>query len=347
MSKKRIPSLDGLRGCSIWAVLLAHMSNHYQRQTGRSGHILHVIAATMAYLGVTVFFVISGFLITGILSRGKISLQRFYTRRAVRILPAALVYILVVLALGHARPMQAVYALTFTTTFVFEHAYRPLQQLWSLSVEECFYILWPFAMLYGPKAARRVGWCVVFLAPLLRIILKHYGYPETTHLAPAIADSLVAGCLFALYREELFDFARRRLARTSTFIALSMATICMALLVFANGLVALWFLVLLLVVLTTCSAIVRESPILNRGPLAWCGLLSYSLYLWQQPFLVMPGPLDILPIRLALTFAVAYLSYRFIEQPALMILGQAEARRSTIAPSKDTSILALNSSESV
>jgi peptidoglycan/LPS O-acetylase OafA/YrhL len=136
----RIPSLDGLRGFSIWAVLLAHTANHFQQKVLQT-HLLNSGIWTLAYFGVTVFFVISGFLITSRLIKeyersSRISLRDFYRRRAARILPASLVYIGVVLALGNATKLQSAYALTFTTSYFFRQAYAPLQQLWSLSVEE-------------------------------------------------------------------------------------------------------------------------------------------------------------------------------------------------------------------
>jgi peptidoglycan/LPS O-acetylase OafA/YrhL len=326
--KHRIPSLDGLRGFSIWAVLVAHMVGHYQHSTGRTAHIIHVITAELAYLGVTIFFVISGFLITNILSKGEIDLGNFYKRRAFRILPASFLYIAIILIFGHATLAQALYAITFTTTFVFDHAYTPLQQLWSLSVEECFYLLWPLAMLHGKTTAKRYGWALMVFAPILRLCLYHYGYLQYMHIAPAIADSLAAGCLFALYREEVLAFARKRLTSGIVCVTLTLATIGFGLIIFNRSFVELWFITLLLIVLTISSTIVREDRILNTGPLAWSGLLSYSIYLWQQPLLVMGGPLDILPLRLALTFLAAWLSYRFIELPALDLLARAGKRKS-------------------
>src|SRR5271168_4589621 len=134
---QRIPSLDGLRGISIWAVILAHAFSHFQRNPPsayplRLGlHLLRSGLWELAYFGVTVFFVISGFLITSLLVReytrsSRIDLKHFYHRRAIRILPASLLYIGVVLALGTATRAQSVYALTFTTSYFFEQAYKPL-----------------------------------------------------------------------------------------------------------------------------------------------------------------------------------------------------------------------------
>jgi peptidoglycan/LPS O-acetylase OafA/YrhL len=280
--------------------------------------------------------VISGFLITSLLKKEYLSYQRidlrnFYRRRAARILPACLLYVGIVLAFGKATALQAVYALTFTTSFFFAHAYVPLQQLWSLSVEEQFYLLWPLAFLLGIAVAKRVGWTVMFLCPILRLFLRHWGYSETEHLAPAIADSVAAGCLLSLYREEMRRFVIRYFVSDSSFLLLCVVSVASSEILFRWQLVALWGLVPCLIALIIASAIERQDRILNHGPLVWSGLLSYSLYLWQQPFLVLGGRFNFLSTRLAATFAAAYLSYRLVEQPALKFLRRNEHNSSSPA----------------
>jgi peptidoglycan/LPS O-acetylase OafA/YrhL len=330
----RIASLDGLRGISIWTVLLAHASSHF---AGTWLHIrrVHEVLATLAYFGVTVFFVISGFLITSLLVKehtrsSSIDLGQFYRRRAVRILPASLVYIGVVLALGSATKAQSVYALTFTTSFFFRQAYTPLQQLWSLSVEEQFYLLWPLVLLAGVRSAKRCGWAVMIFCPVLRLFLGIRGYPEIEHLAPANADSLAAGCLLAVYYEKVRAFALRYLVSGSNFVLLCLASIVTLELAIRWNMV-FWGIVPCMIALIISAAIERRDKVLNKGPLVWSGLLSYSLYLWQQPFLVLDGPLNFLSVRLAATFAAAYISYRFVEQPALGALRREEKRHFALA----------------
>jgi peptidoglycan/LPS O-acetylase OafA/YrhL len=318
---QRIPSLDGLRGLSIWAVMLAHASSHF---AGTPLHIRRVrdVLATMAYFGVTTFFVISGFLITLLLLRefartSRVDPGRFYRRRAVRILPAVLFYIAIVLLLARVSMSQALYALTFTTSYFFDHAAKPLQQLWSLSVEEQFYLLWPLAFCFGVRCAKRCCWAIMFLSPFIRMFLKLQGYSHYAELAPAIGDSLAAGCLLAFYQEQVRLFARKYLLSTSAFLTLCVAAVGLAVLVYRWDLVLLWGLVPCLLALAISVAIERRDKILNSGVLVWTGLLSYSLYLWQQPFLVFDGPLNYFSARILLTFALAYLSYRLIEQPVL------------------------------
>jgi peptidoglycan/LPS O-acetylase OafA/YrhL len=326
-AQQRIPSLDGLRGLSIWAVLLAHISGHFTSIPLQS-RFVHVSLELLAYFGVTVFFVISGFLITLLLLKeqersARIGLASFYQRRAVRILPAFLLYTSVVLIVGHASFQQQLYAFTFTTSYFFEQAYRPLQQLWSLSVEEQFYLLWPLLLLLGKVTARRCCWATFLLCPILRLLLKRAGYYQFGHMAPAILDSIAAGCLLAMYRSEMRSFARKYLVSTRAFLALGGGTIFFAEAVYRASFVLLWGIVPCLIALVIAAAVERNDNALNRGPLAWSGLLSYSLYLWQQPFLVLDGPLNYLAIRLPLAFVAAYLSYRFVERPVNRLFTQS------------------------
>jgi peptidoglycan/LPS O-acetylase OafA/YrhL len=335
-SAQRIPSLDGLRGISIWAVMLAHASTHF---AGTLLHVrrVHVLLAIMAYFGVTTFFVISGFLITKLLLRehmrtSRVNLGGFYRRRAVRILPAALSYILIVLLTAKVTAGQAACALTFTTTYFFDYAAKPLQQLWSLSVEEQFYLLWPLAFCFGVRNAKRYCWVIIFLSPIIRILLKHHGYTQYSHLAPAIGDSLTAGCLLAFYENQVAAFAKAHFRSTAAFLTLCLVTVSAGCLIYWRDAVLLWGIPPCLLALLISVAIERQDRLLNSGLLVWTGLLSYSLYLWQQPFLVFDGPLNYFSVRILMTFLMAYLSYRFIEQPVLNLYARRRSETHAAAP---------------
>src|SRR3984885_6890407 len=335
-SAQRIPSLDGLRGVSIWAVMLAHASTHF---AGTPLHVrrVHVLLAIMAYFGVTTFFVISGFLITKLLLRehmrtSRVDLGRFYRRRAVRIFPAALSYILIVLLMAKVTAGQAACALTFTTTYFFDYAAKPLQQLWSLSVEEQFYLLWPLAFCFGVRNAKRYCWLIMFVSPIIRILLKHYGYTQYSHLAPAIGDSLTTGCLLAFYENRVAVFAKTYFRSTAAFLTLCLVTLSAGCLIYWRNAVLLWGIAPCLLALVISVAIERQDRLLNSGLLVWTGLLSYSLYLWQQPFLVFDGPLNYFSVRILMTFLMAYLSYRFIEQPVLNLYARRRSETHAAAP---------------
>lgn len=152
----RLPSLDGLRAVSIALVFLGHLS-------GTKGFPNLVQIGDYAHLGVVAFFVISGFLITRLMllehaKFGDVSLRLFYARRALRLLPAAYTYTLCVglmWAAGfiqlHSRDMWHV--LTYTVNYQIDRSWD-FGHLWSLSVEEQFYLLWPFMfVLFKPKRA--------------------------------------------------------------------------------------------------------------------------------------------------------------------------------------------------
>src|SRR5215471_5068557 len=158
MSSSRIPSLDGIRAVSILMVLMSHfgLSLHYP-------HNLWALANCYGKVGLRIFYVLSGFLITHLLLRerdkaGRISLKNFYLRRAYRILPAAYLYMIVVTALFHAdfQAKDIVLAFTYLSSY---STYIPhsLSHLWSLSVEEQFYVVWPAAMAAAAIRERKVA----------------------------------------------------------------------------------------------------------------------------------------------------------------------------------------------
>jgi peptidoglycan/LPS O-acetylase OafA/YrhL len=319
----RIPSLDGLRAISIFLVIMAHASSHFS-ESWIHIHSIRTSFALLSYFGVTIFFVISGFLITSLLiaeysKNGRICLTEFYKRRSFRILPASLLYIGIVAVLGSPSINQLTYALTFTTTYFYQEAYTPLQHLWSLSVEEQFYLLWPLVFATGIRRAKLYCWVLLLAAPILRFALFGRGFMVYSHFAPAIADSVTAGCLLAFYQDNVSEFVRKYFRSTVSFVALSAGTALVAGELYRAHLVLLWGLIPCLIALIISAAIERKGAFLNSAPLIWVGLLSYSLYLWQQPFLVFDGPFNNLFVRLFLTLFMAYASYRFIEQPILQL----------------------------
>ncbi len=323
VTTKRIPSLDGIRAISILLVIAGHASSRLQMPDS----FRHTFEIT-AYFGVTVFFVISGFLITSLLKReyekaGRINLPAFFKRRLVRIVPAAAVYIATILILGHPTILQSLYAVTFTTSYVFGKAYLPLQHLWSLSVEEQFYLLWPIAFMGGVKVARRFCWLVVCVAPLCRLALVGHDFP---HFFPSVADSLAFGCLLAFYQDDLKRSVTQKLSSPFAFVVLSSITVWTGWVIYGSAQTLTRGLAPALIALTVAVAIERKDYILNCLPMRSLGLLSYSLYLWQQPFLTLHGPYDILPLRLALSLVVACASYYFVEQPCLRLFRSSGGR---------------------
>lgn len=194
-NQRVIPSLDGLRAVSIAFVLFGHLAqtrNFFQIDPN----------LTLAEFGVRVFFVISGYLITSILlaelnRRGSISLTRFYFRRTMRLFPAAYFFVGVLSLLAanriiHLERWDIAFALTYTTDFNNSRAWS-VGHLWSLAVEEQFYLLWPITLrILGPLRAGRFLMGVLATAPFIRL--------ASPWVDPAFnffiwSDSLATGCL--------------------------------------------------------------------------------------------------------------------------------------------------------
>ncbi len=312
----RIPSLDGLRAASIVAVLFAHASKTGQFPERLLGKLSMLLDGK---LGVRVFFVISGFLITTLLLKesektGRVSLLAFYQRRALRILPVYFVYILAVAAIS-CIGLQVIPVANFLSAGLFctelwgkwdDLRVWPLAHTWSLSIEEQFYLTWPALLAFlGPRFAGRL-WIpfLLLLAPILRWIM--WPHPIVDHLFLSQSDSIASGCLLALllarrntimYR--LFHF-RPSLCRASAF-CLMYVNILVALVLHRMNLqypthmalTVMPSLQCLLIAFLIGSFVTRRGGLgfamLNWPVVQWVGRLSYSLYIWQQIVLIPLG----------------------------------------------------------
>jgi peptidoglycan/LPS O-acetylase OafA/YrhL len=345
LSRGRIPGLDALRAVSIVLVLAAHVLF-----AARYGTDMHVRARVLSFgfLGVDFFFVISGFLITLLLLReqdrtGNISLRGFYRRRALRILPAYLVflgamYIATRIGWEQIRTGDWIAALTYTmnwrgTTWV-SPAWA-VGHVWSLSVEEQFYLLWPpLVMFLSPRALKRVLIGCILVAPIFRVAARIFlpNYEAFGRMSfPARVEPIAAGCLLAMLA---VDPAGRALLNRwcrglgSVLLALFLV-IAASILASRSKIFALFgrstVCAILIPIIVWGCANARHS--LVRRALAWkpivgLGILSYSIYLWQQPFLDGEHHESIVcrfPVSIALVFVAAFASYFLIERPFLMI----------------------------
>jgi peptidoglycan/LPS O-acetylase OafA/YrhL len=328
----RIPALDGLRAISIGLVLLGH-------SIGTRGspvpHRLHHFGE----LGVRVFFVISGYLITTLLLKeltrtGSISLRGFYFRRTLRIFPAFYAYLAVVGLLTLAGivdllPGDLEAAVTYTMNYQRPRSWY-VGHLWSLAVEEQFYLVWPAIMLLLRQRAVHVASIAVVVAPVVRVGVfvlwpSHRGGIGETF--PTIFDALAAGCLLAMLRKQL-QSSRTYMAITST----PGAALAAGLVVWAVNVDRVSVDLLIGQSLQNAAiaviidwAIERRSvlaaAVLDFAPLGWVGRLSYSLYLWQQLFLNRHSHhwVHAFPLHLVGAFAAAAVSYYLIEQPFLRL----------------------------
>jgi len=339
-----LPTLDGWRALAIGIVLLAHSAV----SINAVWPVLPVpILEHSGLFGVEIFFALSGFLITTWLIReeqqyGRICLTAFYTRRVFRILPAALALLLTVAILS-ARGVFPVTLGRWLSSLLFvanlSHATGNwyLGHFWSLAVEEHFYLLWPAIFLLLRHNRRRFAFTVAsgLVLALWRAIDFKYHLTITNFdlwwgRTDINADSITWGVSIALiyadsqWREKLLRFLGRAfvpVGLVATVIAcewlplpdwkLSMAALSVK--AIAIPLLIVW-------TLTHTSA--WPSRLLETAALRFVGLISYSLYLWQQLFCVetvswVPGQhaLQSFPANLLCAFGCAVLSYLLIERP--------------------------------
>ncbi len=328
------PEIDGLRAISVLAILLFHGGFEW---------------ASGGFVGVDVFFVISGYLITRNirheLAAGRFSFAQFYIRRIKRLMPALFFTLLVVLVAGLllfapadlerlGRSLQ--YAIVSLSNFFFwsEAGYfndaselKPLLHTWSLAVEEQYYLLWP-ALLVGVSLIKKRGVLVVFLLLLMGLsLLLNYWYLKSNPSAaffmlPFRAFEFALGALcVSLYP---LKFPQRWLSELLTVIGLGM--IIAAMLVFDQRTPFPGLAALLPCVGAALIIVAKQSRLghygLSNGLMLKLGLASYSIYLIHWPLLVFYKYWKFTPISLSETIGlllasivIGLLMWRWVEQP--------------------------------
>ena len=329
--------IQGLRALAVIAVVA------YHAETGFSG----------GFVGVDVFFVVSGYVITRMLdaerrTSGKVGLGAFYLRRIRRILPALATLVIAVVALAPLLGSSEGTVVTTRTgmagslfvsnlylTTVTQSYFDPgietnaLLHLWSLSVEEQFYLVFPLLLIVAWRISRRRPTVVVGAAAALSLLVSlalTYGWlPLEDQLArraafyvpPARAWEFLAGALLALGAPRL----GRRVASAAAVVGLGL--VAYAVFVFDDSTIFPGVAALVPVVGTGMLVVAEGSPlagILSSRPARWLGDLSYSWYLWHWPLIVfahalVPGAGWAGPAAGVLSLGPAWLSYRFVENP--------------------------------
>jgi peptidoglycan/LPS O-acetylase OafA/YrhL len=355
---RHIPSLDGLRAVSIVLVFMAHIAGT------RGAPAVFDRLEHLGNLGVKVFFVISGFLITTLLLKefdrtGRIGLKGFYLRRSIRIFPAFYVYVAVILVLnglGYValREGDWLHALTYTMNY-HEHRAWELNHLWSLAVEEQFYLLWPALLcLLGPRRALVCAAAAVVLAPPVRMLMWYRldASPSAmTRHFQAVMDSLATGCLLAGCHNWLGARRWYLAVLSSRFFLLLPLAALLAILAIAAGRDRGPYYVAGQTIANLAIAVCIDryvrfpgcltGRLLNTRPFVFVGVLSYSLYLWQEPFL---NPMDetsayaTFPRNVVFAVLAALASYYLVERPFLKLKptdGRATAPAAEAAPRGD------------
>jgi peptidoglycan/LPS O-acetylase OafA/YrhL len=356
-----VPGLDGLRAFAVLAVLLYHAGISW---------------IPGGFLGVEVFFVISGFLITSVLlaerqKSGRIGLRRFWFRRARRLLPAVFLLLLGVLAVTvmfypeevAGLRLDALAAVIYSTNWYFildqqsyfEFAGRPslLQHLWSLAIEEQFYLIWPVVLALLLGRLGRIGMFGLAITGaagstlLMALMWSAESDPSRVYYG---TDTRVAGLLFGAalafvwspwrwgQTGQMTPAGQTLLTARDRAFAIGLSALgvaAIAVLVFLHltldqydawlyrggfALVAVSTAVLIAVVVHPRAHLGR---LFGIGALVWLGTRSYAVYLWHWPVFMLTRPeLDVhmdgtllLAVRLAITFALAEVSFRFVERP--------------------------------
>ena len=308
-----VPALDGLRGIAILLVV----ATHYFGLPGGGP------------IGVGLFFVLSGFLITTLLLEehsisGQIRLRDFYLRRARRLLPGLIALLIGYSAVVGLSGLRVVAIAGFYTANIAEAFWNPnpiahtaLAHLWTLAQEEQLYLVWPALLLVVVRTRRQTALVAALLVALIGYRMAYVGldggisvnrlYGPDLH-----ADWLLAGVLLA--------FVRRRghsipdVAATAAFAALFIGLLL-------NPWTQMWFVWTCTLFLAASVALVgaavsdtQMAMLLSARPLTWLGRISYSLYLWHVPVFAVFSYRHAL-LALPIAILVAWLSYRFVEQP--------------------------------
>ncbi|WP_370338900.1 acyltransferase family protein [Parvularcula marina] len=330
--KSKRLDIQGLRAIAVLAVVLFHGLGS---------------ALPGGFAGVDVFFVVSGYLITGILLRpmeeGRFSILDFYRRRVRRLFPALYTVMAFTLLGGlilfpPTLLIELVESQFFTTLFVSNFYFldqtdyfdlqaelMPLLHTWSLGVEEQFYLLFPPLLWALHRFAKPVMWHVLVGLAVLSLVASQRwvmtdGDVAFYHPASRAFELLIGSLCVLIDRKGWVSGLSQRILGAVALPGMAVSFIFISAGSPFPGLLAL------LPCLSTAALLVSKDAFANRlisnGPMVWIGDISYSLYLWHWPLLVFakfmfPGSTLAILIAIILAFGAAGASYRFIEQPFL------------------------------
>ena len=326
------PDIDGLRAIAVMLVVNFHAFPD---------------AMPGGFIGVDVFFVISGFLITGIIARElesqRFSLLSFYHRRVRRIFPALIVVLSAALALGWLWMLPAAYTKLSADVFAsaafsanialllqsgyfdIESAKKPLLHLWSLGIEEQFYLVWPLILMLAARLRLNLLWVTAsigIVSFVLNVALIRTDPVATFYLPFTRAFELLAGAALACAWGRLSQDVTASNWRAGAGIVL--IAIAAAVLDTHSAFPGWWALLPV-----AGAALLLSAPgawacrhWLASPPMAWIGQISYPLYLWHWPLLVFFAIIKFEPLTLVerelvllLSALLAWATYWFIERP--------------------------------
>ncbi|MFM8268378.1 MAG: acyltransferase family protein [Ilumatobacteraceae bacterium] len=350
------PSIDGLRGIAVLLVIGSHLVLllGYQQPTPWSAANRMLRGG---FLGVDIFFVLSGFLITSLILRevsehGRFTLRAFYARRALRLLPALYVLLVVVFVVSIAVgfPLDAQWSVTWPAVLYIINWYYALEafgaageifqtnlgHLWSLAIEEQFYLVWPFLMYVASRRRSLMRWMpvvsvllvIAVIAQRVRLLDQGVGTVFIFVRTDARLDSILLGTLLAFGYRHL-DL-HPRLCRFGAYVSLVVIAGFMNVaptnsLLFRGGFTVI-AIAAAFVILGSLDESWRPTAVLGSRVLTSTGRVSYGLYLWHFPifdFMASHATIETQSVRvvtaLAVTGAVTVVSWRLIEAPCLRI----------------------------
>jgi peptidoglycan/LPS O-acetylase OafA/YrhL len=329
---RRISQLDGLRALAVGLVVVDHMVGWF------SG----------GGVGVCIFFVLSGYLITSLLLReqektGRLRRGMFYARRALRLYPALAVMLVLTMLLCKAAVTSVLIAATYTTdlfnTFRLDSV-QPYGHTWSLSLEEQYYLIWPLFLPLFQRAGRRAAIGILTTLALASAIWAQLSVNSLVGKNGVVsvavfnplwqAHGILLGCALA------FAIRHRVLRRTALLTNLGL-TACVLIAIAASVTAgrhwaAIWDLACEFAAAAAIAGLrdqaVGMGRLLTWRPVLWAGERSYAIYLWHLPLIYFAtqhgyGRKGIL-VAVALTIVAAGLSWRFVEQPFLRLKGRFE-----------------------
>ncbi|WP_299254861.1 acyltransferase [uncultured Cytophaga sp.] len=346
MTFKKIPSINGLRAISIFMVLFHHLEVQHILMWDLSSikwmiPFVHFIQD--GQLGVNVFFVISGFLITTLLLQEEyltktVSIKKFFIRRTLRIFPAYFFLLLIYAILqfvGYLNiPMEAwLTAVTYTKYFNWDIDWFTAHA-WSLSVEEHFYLLWPCIFILGNVYRKYVVIIILIIVPTLRLLvgLNTYSWFNELTLFARI-DAIAMGCFFALYQKQIINLLHGKWLYIFGSSIVALFSLSLVFHYFSNNHIELFLMPIaatigiianLAIALLMMYSIFGNKgywfKMLNLRFFNFIGILSYSIYLWQQLFMIKSEHwYNQFPANIVCILMAALASYYLIEKPFLRL----------------------------
>jgi peptidoglycan/LPS O-acetylase OafA/YrhL len=343
------PDIDGLRAVAVLLVVLFHAWPNWLKG---------------GFIGVDVFFVISGFLITSIilqeLNNGTFSIRQFYFRRVRRIFPALIVVVLLTLAFGWYVLLTKEFAqlgkhilaaATFVSNFVLwneagyfdnDHTTKPLLHLWSLGVEEQFYLVWPItlALLFRRRQGILLFLALTLVASFLYGLYATYNAPVAAYFSPVSRfwELSTGGIMAYLFSKGIPVIPCRSLVSAIGMLLLALGAVLI------DGQSAFPGAWAVLPVAGTCAFIVAGADswinrrLLGNRLMVWIGLASYPFYLWHWPLLsfayIVLGerpPVQAKAMLVLAALLLAFLTFHLVERPIQRTRNQAQAIKSLVA----------------